>query len=171
MKAFVSRGPGLKAIEDRPKPEIQAPGDAIVKMVKTTILFWVTKSGIRLPAWASSESGQKIWDVVAFLRTAPQMKAADCDAPDGDGRGVSPAAAGAFGSIAVLGKPGTEGRLPPRENGDWRPEDGMISGRSLALGARTPWKRMRWSLGRGTSAARRCMSSSGDITTWVVPSW
>ena len=37
MKAFVYRGPGLKAIEDRPKPEIQAPGDAIVKMVKTTI--------------------------------------------------------------------------------------------------------------------------------------
>ena len=37
MKAFVYRGPGLKALEDRPKPEIQAPGDAIVKMVKTTI--------------------------------------------------------------------------------------------------------------------------------------
>ena len=37
MKALVYRGPGLKAIEDRPKPEIQAPGDAIVKMVKTTI--------------------------------------------------------------------------------------------------------------------------------------
>jgi len=37
MKALVYRGPGLKAVEDRPKPEIQAPGDAIVKMVKTTI--------------------------------------------------------------------------------------------------------------------------------------
>jgi alcohol dehydrogenase len=37
MKALVYRGPGLKAIEDRPKPEIQAPGDAIVKMLKTTI--------------------------------------------------------------------------------------------------------------------------------------
>ncbi len=37
MKALVYRGPGLKAIEDRPKPEIKAPGDAIVKMVKTTI--------------------------------------------------------------------------------------------------------------------------------------
>src|SRR5271166_2287449 len=37
MKALVYRGPGLKAIEDRPKPQIQAPGDAIVKMVKTTI--------------------------------------------------------------------------------------------------------------------------------------
>lgn len=37
MKALVYCGPGLKAIEDRPKPQIQAPGDAIVKMVKTTI--------------------------------------------------------------------------------------------------------------------------------------
>jgi alcohol dehydrogenase len=37
MKALVYRGPGLKALEERPKPEIQDPGDAIVKMVKTTI--------------------------------------------------------------------------------------------------------------------------------------
>ncbi len=37
MKALVYRGPGLKAIEDRPKPEIQAAGDAIVRIVKTTI--------------------------------------------------------------------------------------------------------------------------------------
>jgi alcohol dehydrogenase len=37
MKALVYRGPGQKAIEDRPKPEIQAPGDAIVRIVKTTI--------------------------------------------------------------------------------------------------------------------------------------
>jgi alcohol dehydrogenase len=37
MKALVYRGPGLKALEDRAKPQIQAPGDAIVRMVKTTI--------------------------------------------------------------------------------------------------------------------------------------
>jgi len=37
MKALVYRGAGLKAIEDRPKPEIQAPGDAIVRILKTTI--------------------------------------------------------------------------------------------------------------------------------------
>ena len=37
MKAFVYGGPGKKALEERPKPEIQAPGDAIVKIVKTTI--------------------------------------------------------------------------------------------------------------------------------------
>ena len=37
MKALVYRGSGLKAIEDRPKPEIQKPGDAIVKIEFTTI--------------------------------------------------------------------------------------------------------------------------------------
>ena len=37
MKAFVYVGRGQKAILDRPKPEIQSPGDAIVKMTKTTI--------------------------------------------------------------------------------------------------------------------------------------
>ena len=37
MQAFVYRGPGRKALENRPKPEIQAPTDAIVKMTKTTI--------------------------------------------------------------------------------------------------------------------------------------
>jgi len=37
MKALVYHGPGQKALEDRPKPALQEPGDAIVKVVKTTI--------------------------------------------------------------------------------------------------------------------------------------
>ena len=37
MKAFVYNGPGQSGVEDRPMPEIRAPGDVIVKMVKTTI--------------------------------------------------------------------------------------------------------------------------------------
>jgi alcohol dehydrogenase len=37
MKAFVYRGKDQKALEDRPKPAIKAPVDAIVKVVKTTI--------------------------------------------------------------------------------------------------------------------------------------
>ncbi len=37
VKAFVYRGSGQKAVEERPKPTVQAPGDAIVKIVKTTI--------------------------------------------------------------------------------------------------------------------------------------
>jgi len=37
MKAFVYQGPGKKALEDRPVPDITAPTDAIVRIVKTTI--------------------------------------------------------------------------------------------------------------------------------------
>lgn len=37
MKALVYQGPGKKALEDRPRPAIQAPSDAIVKVLKTTI--------------------------------------------------------------------------------------------------------------------------------------
>ena len=37
MKALVYQGPGLKALEDRPKPELKAPTDAIVRISKTTI--------------------------------------------------------------------------------------------------------------------------------------
>ena len=37
MKALVYLGPGRKQIEDRPKPELSAPDDAIVKLTKTTI--------------------------------------------------------------------------------------------------------------------------------------
>ncbi|WP_454634829.1 zinc-dependent alcohol dehydrogenase family protein [Bradyrhizobium cenepequi] len=37
MKALVYHGPASKSVEEHPKPKIQAPGDAIVKMVKTTI--------------------------------------------------------------------------------------------------------------------------------------
>jgi alcohol dehydrogenase len=37
MKALVYLGPEKKALEERPKPEIAAPTDAIVKIAKTTI--------------------------------------------------------------------------------------------------------------------------------------
>ncbi len=37
MKALVYRGPAKMSLEDRPKPEITAPTDAIVKLAKTTI--------------------------------------------------------------------------------------------------------------------------------------
>ena len=37
MKALVYKGPGIKALEDRPMPEIAAPTDAIVEITKTTI--------------------------------------------------------------------------------------------------------------------------------------
>jgi alcohol dehydrogenase len=37
MKAFVYQGPGKTALEDRPKPEVTAPTDAVVRVTKTTI--------------------------------------------------------------------------------------------------------------------------------------
>ncbi|MDB4910279.1 MAG: alcohol dehydrogenase [Gemmatimonadetes bacterium] len=37
MKALVYGGPGKMAVEDRPKPQIMEPGDAIVRITKTTI--------------------------------------------------------------------------------------------------------------------------------------
>jgi len=48
-------------------------------------LFWVTKNGIRftgMPAWGPSFSDEEIWDIVAFLKTMPEMTAADYDAID-----------------------------------------------------------------------------------------
>ncbi|WP_213981593.1 zinc-dependent alcohol dehydrogenase family protein [Sphingomonas sp. dw_22] len=37
MKALVYGGPGIKTLEDRPKPELQAPSDAVVRITHTTI--------------------------------------------------------------------------------------------------------------------------------------
>ena len=37
MKALVYNGPGNKSVEDRPMPEIREPGDAIVRVSRTTI--------------------------------------------------------------------------------------------------------------------------------------
>ena len=37
MKALVYLGPAKKALEERPKPEITSPTDAIVRITKTTI--------------------------------------------------------------------------------------------------------------------------------------
>lgn len=48
-------------------------------------LFWVTKNGIRftgMPAWGPTYSDEQIWDIVAFLKTLPEMTAADYDAMD-----------------------------------------------------------------------------------------
>lgn len=37
MKALVYRGHGFKALEERTKPEILLPDDAVIKLSKTTI--------------------------------------------------------------------------------------------------------------------------------------
>ena len=57
---------------------------------------------------------------------------------DATGGRTSPwSAEGVLALTGTFGQPGT-GALPA-----WRPEDGMMSGRSLALGASAPWKRMQ----------------------------
>ena len=40
----------------------------------------------------------------------------------------------------------------------------------MVFGASTPWKRITCSLGLGTSAASRCINSSGGVPWCVVPS-
>jgi len=58
-------------------------------------LFWVTKNGIRMtgmPAWGPSHSDEELWDIVAFIKTLPQMSAAaygamDSRLPPGHGHG------------------------------------------------------------------------------------
>jgi alcohol dehydrogenase len=37
MKALVHQGAGSISVEERPRPKLEQPGDAVVKMVKTTI--------------------------------------------------------------------------------------------------------------------------------------
>jgi len=40
--------------------------------------FWITKHGIMMtgmPAWGTSHSDEKIWNIVAFLRKLPEMSA------------------------------------------------------------------------------------------------
>lgn len=64
----------------------QAPALAeLVEDMTDAELFWATENGIRftgMPAWEASLSDAQIWDVVAFMRTSPDMKAADYDALD-----------------------------------------------------------------------------------------
>ncbi len=88
--------------------------------------------------------------------------------------------------------PAYGGRRRGRSTSAWSAEGvlaltgrfGMISGRSLALRPRRAKQAPPWpgfgrehametdeiNRGRGTSAASRCMNSSGDITIGVVPS-
>lgn len=47
---------------------------------------------------------------------------------------------------------------------------GVTRARCRLLGANTPWKRLRLTLGLATRAASRAMKSRGSKMTWVVPS-
>ena len=60
MKALVYNGPGKKALEDRPKPDVTAPTDAIVKIVKTTICGIIPATGLfrHLPTNVPKSAGR-----------------------------------------------------------------------------------------------------------------
>jgi hypothetical protein len=69
--------------------------------------------------------------------------------------------------LASVDSASVEGRLP-------RP-DGVSCARNFAFGAKTPWKRVRWARGGGTSAASLAMTSRQDcrfgrpqVARWVA---
>ena len=100
----------------------------------------------------------------ALVAGSPELSRLDGLRPlAGPGHGQAPGAAHAAGFACWAGVSGTCGT-------SCGTSCGTTSARSLALGASTPWKRIKCSRGRGTSAASRCMNSSGDITRCVVPS-
>jgi hypothetical protein len=72
---------------------------------------------------------------------------------------LGPTAAGSRGGRGCLGLRGG-GRV--RLDGGARDDRGS----SLALGASTPWTRLRCNRGGGTSAASRCMHPRGSMTIW-----
>ena len=74
---------------------------------------------------------------------------------------VAAGGASAWSAEGVWALTGTPGKPGPGRSPAWRPEDGMTSGRSLALGASTPWKRMRWSRGRGNQGGESLQKLHG----------
>lgn len=69
--------PGIEPGEARaglnPKPPILAK---VVKNMPDQELFWVIKHGIKMtgmPAWGPTHNDEKIWAMVAFVKTLPEM--------------------------------------------------------------------------------------------------
>jgi len=58
---------------------LNPPAPYLVKSannIDTRELFWVTKNGIKMtgmPAWGKTHSDEKIWAIVAFMKTLPGM--------------------------------------------------------------------------------------------------
>lgn len=69
--------PGIDAGEARaglnPKPPLLAK---VAKDISTQELFWVIKHGIKMtgmPAWGPTHADDKIWAMVAFVKTLPEL--------------------------------------------------------------------------------------------------
>ncbi len=52
----------------------------VANFIEPAEMFWATKNGIRMtgmPAWGKTHSDEKIWAIVAFIKTLPDMSAED----------------------------------------------------------------------------------------------
>jgi mono/diheme cytochrome c family protein len=52
----------------------------VAKEIDPKELFWITKNGIRMtgmPAWGKTHSDEKIWAIVAFMKTLPSLTIED----------------------------------------------------------------------------------------------
>lgn len=72
--------PGIEAGEAReglnPEPPLLAK---MANKVDTKEMFWVIKNGIKMtgmPAWGPTHSDDKIWSMVAFVKTLPDLSPA-----------------------------------------------------------------------------------------------
>jgi mono/diheme cytochrome c family protein len=90
--------PGLEPGEARaglnPKPPLLAK---VADKISSREMFWVIKHGIKMtgmPAWGPTHSDDKIWAMVAFVKTLPKMspaqyQAMQAQAGHADGHGHS----------------------------------------------------------------------------------
>jgi mono/diheme cytochrome c family protein len=69
--------PGIEASEARvglnPEPPLLTK---VASKIPTREMFWVIKNGIKMtgmPAWGPTHSDDKIWAMVAFVKTLPDM--------------------------------------------------------------------------------------------------
>lgn len=72
MKALVYEGPGKITLADKPKPVLQAPGDAVVRVTLTTICGTDLHS-IKGARWATKAWG--VESVGAAFRNAAKTQA------------------------------------------------------------------------------------------------
>ena len=70
--------PVTQGLNPKP-PELSESADEFT----SSELFWVIKNGIRMtgmPAWGPTHEDEEIWDIVAFLKTLPNMSKEDYEA-------------------------------------------------------------------------------------------
>ena len=86
--------PGIEPGEARaglnPKPPLLAKA---AKHIPTKELFWVIKHGIKMtgmPAWGPTHSDDKIWAMVAFVKTLPNLSPAQYKAMQQQSTGEEP---------------------------------------------------------------------------------